>query len=248
MRIAGASIAFALICLLGVPSGAKPFSATYALPHAKVEFSWSKEADAVPQLVRGFRNDIAKEKARTSECGRVFYESFMGGGFVGAKCESSTKITTSGQTRRLLSMARAYWAFTGGAHGNGATRALLWDRQLKKQMAFWTLFSEPGAAEGVLRRPYCAALDGERKKRRGPEYQPSSLVPEFDSCPKLSQLQVLPADSRGNGKFDHIHLMAAPYQAGSFAEGEYDIVLPVTASLIAALEPEYRSSFEVQRQ
>jgi uncharacterized protein YdbL (DUF1318 family) len=36
--------------------------------------------------------------------------------------------------------------------------------------------------------------------------------------------------------------------AGSFAEGEYDISLPVTAALIEALKPQYRSSFEVHRQ
>jgi hypothetical protein len=40
---------------------------------------------------------------------------------------------------------------------------------------------------------------------------------------------------------------ADPYVAGPYAEGDYDISLPVTAEVIAALKPAYRSSFEAQR-
>jgi hypothetical protein len=99
----------------------------------------------------------------------------------------------------------------------------------------------------LLRQPYCKALDAERNKRRGPDYTPGSIA-EFDSCPKLLDLALIPSSSVDGGKFDQIHLIAAPYQVGSYAEGEFDIALPVSARLIAAMKPRYRASFSAQRQ
>ena len=99
----------------------------------------------------------------------------------------------------------------------------------------------------MLRDPYCRALAAERKKRRGGDNEPSP-VPEFDACPKLSELALIPADSSHRGRFDTIHLIAAPYTAGPYSEGDYDIALPVTGRLVAALKPEYRDSFAAQRQ
>src|SRR6476661_8397344 len=104
----------------------------------------------------------------------------MGGASIA--CWRYTKITTRGQSVRLLSLARAYWAFTGGAHGNGATTGLLWDRARQKQIGTGTLLSAAGYAQ--LRGPYCRALDAERKKRRGSDYRKSAIT-EFDSCPKF---------------------------------------------------------------
>jgi hypothetical protein len=146
----------------------------------------------------------------------------------------------------LASFADERYAFTGGAHGNGATRGLLWDHLQRKEISFASLFlSASGLAQ--LRGPYCRALDIERQKRRGADYQKSTIT-EFDTCPKLSDLALIPADSSHDGRFDQVHLIAAPYLAGPYAEGEYDIALPVTRELIAAMKPVYRASFETQRQ
>ncbi len=46
---------------------------------------------------------------------------------------------------------------------------------------------------------------------------------------------------------DEITFHADPYVAGPYAEGDYDIALPVTQAVIEALKPAYRSSFEAQR-
>jgi len=51
-----------------------------------------------------------------------------------------------------------------------------------------------------------------------------------------------------NGIIDQISFVASPYVAGPYVEGAYEIALPVTSAIIAALKPEYRSSFEVHRQ
>jgi len=233
--------------LAATATPAKPVSKTYKDRYASIDFSWSAEAAAVPALARRFRADFEKQKLRTIHCGKLESEVRIKSGGQRIRCESSTEVTTRGETPRLLSLASKYWAFTGGAHGNGATSALLWDRRMNREIAFASLFASARSYEEALVARYCKALDQERRKRRGPDYRPGS-VPEFDSCPKLSELALIPAASRARGKLNLIHLIAAPYEAGSFAEGEYDIVLPVTSQLVARLKPQYRSSFEAQRQ
>ena len=224
---------------------ARPFSYSSKTNFADVDFSYSAEAAASPALVRRFKAELAKERTATVTCGRQETEVRVKTGGQGIACASSTKIATSGQTGRLLSLARTYWAFTGGAHGNGGTTPLLWDRARGKEIKFASLFSSANGYANILRDPYCRALNRERKKRRGDDYQPSSMTPEFDACPKFSDLSLIPA---GSLRFGQIHLIASPYTAGPYAEGEYDIALPVTARLVAALKPEYRASFDAQRQ
>jgi hypothetical protein len=236
-----------LLCVGADYAQAKPFAYAYKSKYARVEFSWSSEAAAVPALVKRFRAALTKEKAEAISCGKLETSVRVKLGAGAVQCESSTKFTTSGESVGLLSLSRTYWAFTGGAHGNGSTTGLLWDRRFGKEISFSSLFSQANGYSQPLRASYCRALDKERKKRRWSGYQPGA-VPEFDACPNFSELALIPADSNRNHRFDRVHVIAAPYVAGSFAEGEYDVALPVTAALIAALKPEYRSSFERQRQ
>ena len=92
---------------------------------------------------------------------------------------------------------------------------------------------------------YCKRLDAERTKRREGE---KLDLPEFNQCPKYSDLAIAPVDSNKNGRFDRIDFVASPYVAGPYVEGEYEILVPVTPKFIAALKPDYRGSFEPQRQ
>ena len=232
--------------LLASSATGRPYSFVSESKYADVDFSWSMEAGAVPALVRQFRTALTRERAKTLRCGKEESAIRIKMGSEAIACSSSTSIKTKGQSVRLLSLAREHWAFTGGAHGNGATTGILWDRRLNKEISFDSLFVSP-AGLTQLRTPYCRALDAERRKRRGPDYEEGTIT-EFDTCPKFSDLALIAADSGHEGRFDQIHLTAAPYLAGSYAEGEYDIVLPVTRHLIASMKPEYRASFEAQRQ
>ena len=89
-----------------------------------------------------------------------------------------------------------------------------------------------------------SAAPAERQKRREGE----KFGGDFDQCPKYSELAIAPADKDKDGRFDTIAMVASPYVAGPYVEGEYEIDVPVTRQLIAALKPAYRNSFEAQRQ
>lgn len=235
--------AFVLFLLTAASVGAKPFSFTSKTRFAEIQFSYPPEAAAIPSLVSKFKADQAKQRSSTLSCGKQESAIRIRTGGQAIACSSITKYTTSGQSPRLLSLAKSYYAFTGGAHGNGGTTPLLWDRRRAAQVSF-TLFTAPNAYASVLRDPYCRALKAERAKRRGGDTKPSP-VPEFDACPKFSELSLIPS---GTPRFNQVHLIAAPYVAGPYVEGEYDIALPVTSRLIPTLKPEYRASFAAQRQ
>jgi hypothetical protein len=58
---------------------------------------------------------------------------------------------------------------------------------------------------------------------------------------------VVPADGNGNRRFDRFRLIAASGVAGPHPEGRYDVAVPVTAALRAAIKPAYQPSFEVDQ-
>ena len=62
-------------------------------------------------------------------------------------------------------------------------------------------------------------------------------------------IAIIPTDKNGNGRFELLTLVASPYVAGPWVEGDYEIELTVTPDLLAGLKSDYRASFEVvQRQ
>jgi hypothetical protein len=206
--------------------------------------SWPAEAAVIPALNRRFRtaSDQAWREARsnvvadqklTLEQKRPFNRQSY-----------SMAWTTAGQSKRLLSLQSELGTFTGGAHPNRSYGALLWDRAFGRQVTLDSLFARSGGLAAVTRTAYCSALDAERLKRREGE----KLDGEFGECPKYSELAIAPADGDKDGSFDRLSFVASPYTAGPYVEGEYEISLPVTAALIAALHPQYRASFEAQRQ
>ncbi|MES2119179.1 MAG: DUF4163 domain-containing protein [Pseudomonadota bacterium] len=208
-------------------------------------FAWPANAAAVPALDHRFRSELAKafkqsltnareDKALAKTQQRPFNQHFY-----------SMQWSSAGETPRLLSLQSQLSAFEGGAHPNTNYGALLWDRRSKQETSLGALFLRSSSFAALMRTPYCEALDKERTKRRGGF---KIDLPEFNVCPKLSELAVAPADRDRDGRFDSIDFVASPYTAGPYAEGEYDIRLPVTRQLIAAVKPAYRASFEAQRQ
>ena len=144
----------------------------------------------------------------------------------------------TGQTDRLVALRSQTETFTGGAHGMHSTGLLLWDKEKNRASEFAELFASASGYWPILEMPFCAALAAERLRR---------VDMKNGECPKRKELVLVPADTNSDWMFDTIKVVADPYVAGAYAEGRYEIALPVTSALIAALKPEYRSSFEAQR-
>lgn len=206
-----------------------------------LEYSYSAEAAAIPKLVDRFQKDIAQIRAEFTKTAAEDRDYRKKEGFDFNGYDSETAYTTAGQSDALLSLELAHSEYTGGAHPNHGTGSILWDRKADGEIKVADLFGAPANRDRLLTQGWCDALNAERVKRRG---EPLAADDMFSECPKLDDIAIIPADSDGNGRFDRLRLVASPYVAGPYAEGEYEIVLPVTVSIVAAIREAYRPSFE----
>lgn len=222
---------------------AAPVSLVSRSPELDFAYRWSAEAEAVPALARRFRADAAAQKREMLKTARAEREvrRRMGAEFNGL--QFSREWATAGQSSRLLSLLGETSAFTGGAHPNGGSTALLWDRRLARQVPLGSLLRSGQSWTGAIRQPFCLLLDRERTKRR----QQKVVRGEWpNQCPETKELSLVLTDRNRNGRFDHIEVIADSYVAGPYAEGSYEITLPLTAAMLSRLKPEYAPSFEPQ--
>ena len=222
------------ILLCGAPLAAQQLDYSYQYPPRAAAFAPLKgwlDADARASRAK-FDRGVALERASAKRDGYVF------NGF-GATRE--WRIVA--ETPRFLSLSMNGWDYSGGAHGNPFNDALLYDKQAGRRMTPLALFTSPAALSRTLRRDFCRLLDAERARRRG---QPVDRKAMFGDCiDPVKQVVIL--GSRGRRTFDRIGVLVAPYEAGSYAEGTYDVTLPVTPAIIAQVRPEYRAAFAVAR-
>lgn len=201
-------------------------------------YSFPSQVGSDPQLLALVLQDRAKSRQAALDGAREDSAIRRPQGFPFHQHEFWRDWIISGQSARLLSLRSQTETFTGGAHGMHSTGAMLWDKEKKRQLQFAALFASPSAFWPLIEGAFCKALAAERLRR-------AQL--EGGECPKTDELVFVPADTRSDWKFDTIQIVADPYVAGSYAEGRYEVPLPVTARLVAALKPEFRDSFEAQR-
>jgi hypothetical protein len=144
-----------------------------------------------------------------------------------------------------LSLSADISDYSGGAHPNHGFDALVWDRKADRRRAPLDLFTSKEALSRAIRRDFCAALDKLRAEKRGEPVKAGS-TDEFDQCIDPVASTVILGSSNRNS-FDRIGILVGPYEAGPYVEGDYEVTLPVTDAVLAAVKPEYRSAFAVKR-
>lgn len=147
-----------------------------------------------------------------------------------------------GSTDELLSLAAQVYAYTGGAHGNTHYDSIIWDREMGKSVKPLALFSNPTAALNMLQSVFCPRLDAMRAEKRD-EALPLQGEGWMVDCPTLEDRHIVPVDTDGDSRFEILRVLLPPYDAGPYAEGAYEVDIPVTDDLKAMMKPEYRSAF-----
>ena len=231
-----------LLCLSVLLVAAAPpadFKLKYEGKIYSYEYGWPKEAVAIPALNKKLTAEMMRDRSDIIASAKSAYAQARAAGdhFPDVGYESSWTWRLAGESPRLLSLDGESYQFTGGAHGNPSAMALLWDRAANREISVAKLFGTP-AAFAKLRPAYCAGLQAERRKKRGGNGRLATL-PEFDTCPKLSDLVAEIVDQNSNGRFEAVRFTADPYLAGPYVEGMYVVDLPATPALIAALKPQY---------
>ncbi len=217
-----------------------------AVKTADYEFSYSYpvQAAAIPPLAGYFEAERARVRAALVKDATEGRQEAKQSGYSFNPYETAIVWDVVTQTPRLLSLSGSFYGFSGGAHGNIGSDSLVWDKQRRERLKPVALFISPDALWAAIKLPYCRALDAERAKRRG-EAVGKSTDP-FDACPPLKDLTLL-LGSSNRLAINRIGLIADQYVAGSYAEGPYEITLPVTDAVIAAVKPGYRAAFALGR-
>lgn len=209
---------------------------------AKREFaySWPAEVSAVPELVERFTSErdklLADQKGDWDEALREFGGSDCVA-CVSRGAEKSWAVVAN--LPRFLSLSAEIYAYTGGAHGNSGSTALVWDRETGRGLESRDVFTSPRALQDALGAAWCKGLGEERRRKMGAD---APVEDGIFPCPPIADLTVL-LGSKSKTHFDRIGLIADPYVAGSYAEGAYEVTLPVTPAVLAAVKPEYKAAF-----
>lgn len=202
-------------------------------------YSWPAAVSAIPALVERFSAErdkaLTEQKAEWNEA----LTEFAGQGCISCTSrEFSKEWKVVADLPRYLSLSADMYFYTGGGHGNSDFDALVWDREARAVFAPAAMFRSEEDLQAALHAPWCKALNAERTKRLDADYDDDGMFP----CPDIAQLTLL-LGSSNKQTFNRIGLLAAPYVAGSYAEGPYEITLPVTPAVLAAVKPEYKSAF-----
>ena len=226
-------------------AAAKPVAIDEETDLLEFHLAWPAEVSGIAALAAKLREAAMTHKAELLKIAAEDKESRARENFPFHAYEFGQDIEIEGDTPRLLSLSRSWYEFTGGAHPNHGTEGLLWDRQEGREVPFGEIFEAgPAKLETLLKPALCAALNKARAEKRGPDDSAAVVGPDdpFNQCPKLSELAFIPGGNPGH-PMTKLTAHADPYIAGPYAEGDYDIELPVTDAMIAALKPDYRSYF-----
>ncbi|MDQ3074831.1 MAG: hypothetical protein M3Q88_04365 [Pseudomonadota bacterium] len=221
---------------------ASPFAYDKKGDLVEFNYSWSAEASRNPSLVRRLRGDLERSFATAAATAEADRARALAMKRPFRAHQYSRRWTTAGQSSRLLSLDGRLLASTGRAQPSHGADGLLWDRSARAEVKLDRLFNTSAALDRLVRVPGCGMLDLERARRHRARVTPGAA---FTDCPASSALTLVPSDTNRNRRFDHIRLTAPHSVAGAYAEGDHSIALPITATMLAAIKPAFRPSFEV---
>lgn len=210
------------------------------------EFSYSypAEAGAIPALRALLDEDLEKERTALIADAKEGQEDARKNGYPFNAYSHSVEWQVVTDMPAWLSMSTLVGYFSGGAHPNYGYEALLWDKIAGVRRQPTDLFTSKAALAAAIRDPFCKGLEKERAKKRGGEKWGGDIS-EFTKCIDPVEQTVILGSSNGKA-FNRIGVLISPYAAGPYAEGSYEVTVPVTAKVLAAVRPEYKASFVAQ--
>jgi len=207
-------------------------------------YSYPAEVTAIPALKTWLNNDLRRRKVKLAIRAKEAQADAKENGYEYRAHSFGNSWKRVAHTPRFLSLSSEITTFSGGAHGNMGFGSLLWDRKAGKRLAVLDVFTSKAAFSVAISKPFCDQLNRQRAKKRGQDYSKSSIS-EFDACINPARSTVI-LGSSDKKRVDKIGILIAPYEAGPYAEGSYEVTLPVTAALLKAVKPQYRDAFRVK--
>ena len=217
-----------MLFVLLVPAGV-----ALAAPLNKFTYTVPPQATSYPALRAWFASEENRLRSAATAEAAAGQRDAVGAGLSFNPYETSRVWEVVTDLPRFLSFSEERYDYTGGAHGNVSYAALLWDKPAKLRRQPLDLFISPDALRHAVTPAFCQKLNARRDTPGQPEYSP---------CPDPSK-EVLILGSTTGKQFDRIGFLLPPFEAGPYAQGSFDITLPVTPAILAVVKPEYRGYF-----
>ena len=209
------------------------------------EFSYPAEAGRIVELASLLDIQLEQRRAELARESAEARREAREDGFPYNKHSYTAEWKVVAETPGWLSLSADVATFSGGAHGNYTVDSLVWDKKAEEAMDAKRLFASAAALEEALGERFCEGLDRERETRRGTPLAAEEDGNSFLDCPGIDELEILVGSSNRRA-FDRLTVYAGPYVAGPYAEGAYEVDLPVDAAILAAVKPEYRDAFSAR--
>ena len=209
------------------------------------QFSYPAAAAAIPELKDWFDGRITTQQRDLEKMATEMRDAAKKEGFPYRAFGEWSDWQVVTELPEWLSLSATVGTYTGGAHPNHSFKALLWDKQAKLIRQPVDLFLSKQALAGAVRTDFCRILDQQRAKKRGGAASLGSYD-SFSDCIDPFEGQLILGSSTGK-TFNRIGFLVPPYAAGPYAEGDYEVTLPVTEPIVSAVKPEYRQFFTVIR-
>ena len=203
-------------------------------------YQWPAEAAAIEPLHAFFEDAAEAQRAEFEELATRAESEAAQYDYPYRPYAANWDWNVLADTPLMLSLGSKHYAFTGGAHGNTQTGAMIWDREAGEKLASEDLFTSSNALHEILVAPYCTGLADERRERLGKDM----VVGDYGTipCPSIDQLTLALAASDGQ-TLNQIVLIADPYVAGAYAEGTYEVTVDLDEDILALVKPKYLSAF-----
>lgn len=205
-------------------------------------YRYPPQAARIAPLKAWLEADKAKQRAAIARDAATFRREAKRDGFPFRKYEAQKEWKVVADTPRFLSLSVSDYSYSGGAHGGTASGGLLWDKRSGRRVDPKAVFVSHTALQAAVMPGWCRWMTAERTRRVGGAEGTDAV---FGKCPAIKDVTVLLGSSNGR-TFDRIGVIADQYVVGSYAEGQYEHTLPVTATVLRVVKPEYRGAFAVR--
>lgn len=219
---------------------AKPFAQTDKSALLEFAYAYPAQAAAIPALVEKFGKQLATSRADALKMAKDDSAAAKQSGFPFHAHSLETEWSVSADTPRFLALQSQTYVFTGGAHGMTGYDSLLWDKTRSRETSVKAVMTSPAAFAAAIRDRFCAELDKQRAEKRGAPVVRGD--DEFTQCIDPME-QVLVLTSKDGKLIDGVTVVVGPYSAGPYAEGTYEVTLPVDAATRKAIKAEYQDGF-----
>lgn len=209
------------------------------------DYAYPAAAAVIPALTTYLDADLDKQKSELVASATADKKEAEKGGFSYRAYSRGYDWQVVTDTPGWLSLSSMVSTYTGGAHPNYWFDTILWDKQANQRRDPKDLFVSKKALANAIQPEFCRQIDKQRAEKRGEPVKQGGDDP-YAKCLDPTDYVVILGSSNGKA-FNRIGVLVPPYEAGPYAEGDFEATIRVTPAILAAVKPEFQSSFATAR-